>query len=148
MLCNIIHARFSTILLSPSTFSLVLQHFMDQCITKEGMPDSKDYKVNTIGTQWIHVCTAVNCTAGSCTAANVSSWIPSALRTNLRCFRLVPNNNARPFIGSYSHYAYITYTIALCPQPHRSSKHTNDSEHQKQSGHKHFRRFFRKDITK
>ena len=147
MLC-IIHARFSTILLSTSTFSLVLQHFMDQCITKEGLPDSKDYKVNKIVTQWIHVSTAVNCTAGSCTAANVSSWIPSALRTNLRGFRLVPNINARPSIDSYSHYAYITHTIAYCPQHHRSSRHTNDSEHQKQSGHKHFGRFFRKDITK
>ena len=44
MLC-IIQARFSTILLSTSTFSLVLQRFMDKCVTKEGMPDSKDYKV-------------------------------------------------------------------------------------------------------
>ena len=46
--------------------------------------------------------------SGSCTAANVSSGIPSSLRTNLRCFSLVPNINARPFIDSYSHYAYIT----------------------------------------
>ena len=47
--------------------------------------------------------------SGSCTAANVSSWIPSSSRTNLRCFWLVPNINARPFIDSYSHYVYITY---------------------------------------
>ena len=59
-----------------------------------------------IGTQWLHVSTAVN-KAGwmlvdgsrirqpdlvafvgqlSGTAANVLSWIPSSLRTNLRCF--------------------------------------------------------------
>ena len=62
---------------------------------------------------------AVNSTAGSCTAANVSSWIPSSLRTNLRCFWLVPNINARPFIDSYSHI----YTIAYCLQLRSSSRH-------------------------
>ena len=73
-----------------------------------------------IGTQWVHVSIAVNnagwmlvdgsriCQpdlvafvgqlSGSCTAANMSSWIVSSLRTNLRCFSLVQNINARPFI--------------------------------------------------
>ena len=41
-------------------------------------------------------------------ATNVSSWIPSSLRSNLCCFWLVLNINAWPFIDSYSHYAYIT----------------------------------------
>ena len=63
-----------------------------------------------IGTQWVHVSTAVSCTAGSCTATNASLWIPSSLQTNLHCFWLVPNINAWPFV-SYSHYAYIIYTI-------------------------------------
>ena len=38
----------------------------------------------------------------------VAVWIPSSLRTNICCFWLVQNINIRPFIDSYSHYAYIT----------------------------------------
>ena len=79
-----------------------------------------------IGTHWVHVSTAVN-KAGwmlvdgsrirqsdlvafvdQLLDANVASWIPSSLRTNNPCFWLVPDINARPFIDSYSHYAYIT----------------------------------------
>ena len=46
--------------------------------------------------------------SGSCTAANVSPRIPSSLRMNLRCFWMVSNINTRPFVDSYSHYAYVT----------------------------------------
>ena len=45
--------------------------------------------------------------SGSCTATNASLWIPSSSRTNLRCFWLVPNINARPFISSYPRLHYI-----------------------------------------